>query len=219
MTRWGGWRWLAVGVFVPVVGGCGTVHGPGFFEGPSPSATIAAEAPESPAVTSPVPVSNQDPARFGRQVVVHARESGVDPQLVMAILYNESYKPHDPASEQTWLRAKPDAALGVANMHQATFDQVKQGRGFAERNWLELSGDPDLAIQAEAWYLHDLAAALPAGRPASLTVDELLALGYNTGPSNMRAFAQGDTVGPQAQLYLDTLRRNWAQAGEAVNRG
>lgn len=137
----------------------------------------------------------------------------------MAILYNESYKPHDPASERVWLRTKPDAALGVANMHQATFDEVRQHRSFAQRNWLELPDDPDLAIQAEAWYLHDLATDLPAERTAALTVDELLALGYNTGPGNMRAFAQGDTVGPQAQVYLDTLRRNWSQAGEVVSRG
>lgn len=215
MARRSGWRWLAAGAIVPAVAGCATIHGPGLVESPSPATTSAS----SPATSPPPAESNQDPARFADQVVAHAREAGVDPQLVMAILYNESYKPHDPASERAWLRTKPDAALGVANMHQATFDEVRQHRSFAQRNWLELPDDPDLAIQAEAWYLHDLATDLPAERTAALTVDELLALGYNTGPGNMRAFAQGDTVGPQAQVYLDTLRRNWSQAGEVVSRG
>jgi hypothetical protein len=157
-----------------------------------------------------------DPSQFAAQVRDRAHEAGVDPQLVMAVLYDEDYKPHDPSFERAWLKMKPTAALGVANMHQATFDQVKQGRPFASRSWLELPDDPDLAIRAEAWYLHDLAAQLPAHHVSSLTTDELLALGYNTGPGNMRAFARGITLGPQAQQYLDTTRSNWAKAGKAI---
>jgi hypothetical protein len=157
-----------------------------------------------------------DPSQFAAQVRDRAHEAGVDPQLVMAVLYDENYKPHDPSFERAWLAMKPTAALGVANMHQATFDQVKQGRPFASRSWLELPDDPDLAIRAEAWYLHDLAAKLPAHHVSSLTTDELLALGYNTGPGNMRAFARGVALGPQAQQYLDTTRSNWAKAGKAI---
>jgi hypothetical protein len=157
-----------------------------------------------------------DPSQFAAQVRDRAHEAGVDPQLVMAVLYDEDYKPHDPSFERSWLKLKPTAALGVANMHQATFDQVKQGRPFAGRSWQELPDDPDLAIRAEAWYLHDLAVQLPAHHVSSLTTDELLALGYNTGPGNMRAFARGVALGPQAQQYLDTTRSNWAKAGEAI---
>jgi soluble lytic murein transglycosylase-like protein len=157
-----------------------------------------------------------DPARFAAQVRQYAAQAGVDPQLVMAVLYNESYKPHVPSLERAWLKMKPTAALGIANMHQATFDQVKQGRSFADRSWLELPDNPVLAIQAEAWYLHDLAAQLPARRSGGLTEDRLLALGYNTGPGNMRAFARGVALGPQAQQYLDTLNANWSKAGQAI---
>ncbi|MCT2582322.1 transglycosylase SLT domain-containing protein [Actinophytocola sp. S1-96] len=135
----------------------------------------------------------------------------------MAILYNESYKPHDPDLERAWQKIDPDASFGIANMHRAAFDDTKRGRDFAGRQWEELPDDPDLAIQAAAWYLHDLATQLPPNWPGPYTRDELLALGYNTGPGNMLAFAQGSTPGEQAQSYLDKLRDNWPGAETDVN--
>jgi soluble lytic murein transglycosylase-like protein len=210
--RWGGWRWLAVLVVVPVMAGCSASGGAG-DPGNLASAT---NTPSPPVTSSPAAASVEDPARFAVQAVVHAREAGVDPQLVMAILYNESYKPHDPALERAWQKLYPDAALGVANMHRATFDETKRGRSFAGRDWQELPDDPGLAIQAEAWYLHDLAAQLLATRSSHYTTDELVALGYNAGPGNMRAVARGTPPGLQAQSYLDTLHANWAKAGDAL---
>lgn len=191
---------------VVAVAGCGAA--PGASPVPSASST-----PSTPVTTQAA--DSQDPARFAAQVVAHAREAGIDGQLLMAILYNESYKPHDPALEREWQKLKPGAAFGVANMHQATFDQTKRGRPFAARGWQELPDDPDLAIQAAAWYLHDLAAQLPSAR-SGYTVDELLALGYNTGPANMKAFARGTKPGALAQTYLDTTHDNWAKAGQVV---
>ncbi|MFC5909894.1 transglycosylase SLT domain-containing protein [Streptacidiphilus monticola] len=184
----------------------------------SPSASHGAGTPSPSASASPGGwyTGSYTPAQFAAQVKARAKEAGVDAQLVMAVLYNEDYKPHDPAFERQWQKIKPDAAFGIANMHRATFDGVKAGRPFAQRRWEELPDDPDLAIRAEAWYLHDLARQLPAQHVASLTRDELLALGYNTGPGNMRAFARGVKPGPQAQDYLDRLRSNWKKAGQDV---
>jgi hypothetical protein len=159
---------------------------------------------------------DQDPTRFAPQVVQSAHQAGVDAQLLMAILYNESYKPHDPSFEREWLALNPDAALGIANMHEAAFDDTKRGRSFANRGWTELPDDPNLAILAAAWYLHDLAARLPAKWTSRYTKDELLALGYNAGPSSMLEFANGTKPGPVAQAYLDQLHENWAKAGAAV---
>jgi hypothetical protein len=161
---------------------------------------------------------NPDPAKFALQIIARAREAAVDPQLVLAILYNESYKPHDPQLERAGQNLKPDAAFGVANMHRATFEQTRRGRPFATRQWQELPDDPDLAIQAEAWYLHDLAAQFPAKHSSAYTIDELLALGYNAGPGNMKAFARGAAPGAQAQTYLANLRANWAKAGTAAEK-
>src|SRR2546430_78372 len=70
--------------------------------------------------------------------------------------------------------------------------------------------------EAAAWYLHDLAAQLPARWPARYTKDELLALGYNAGPGNMTAFARGGKPGSVAQSYLDRLHANWDAAAQAL---
>jgi len=175
------------------------------------------QAPASVAA-SPSPSStmfDNDPTRFGPDVVRYAAEAAIDPQLLMAILYNESYKPHDPEFQRSWLKLNPGASLGIANMHEAAFDDTKRGR-FEDRDWLELPDDPKLAIRAAAWYLHDLAARLPATWAAPYTKDELLALGYNAGPSSMLEFADGAQPGPVAQAYLDKLHDNWANAAAAV---
>jgi len=178
--------------------------------GPSPSASGASE-PARPASGA------YDPAAWSAPVRTHTTQAGIEPRLLMAILYNEAYKPHDPEFERAWQRQKPDAAFGIANMHRAAFDETKQRHGFADRRWEELPDDRDLAIEAAAWHLHDLAAQLPAQWPASYTKDELLALGYNTGSGNMLAFARGAHPGSQAQSYLDRLHANWDKAGKAVS--
>ncbi len=214
--RW----WLAVAVLA--LAGCMAArggHGGGSAASGSASPGAKPTATGSPSAGAPSPGVDADPARYAPQVRRHAAAAGVDARLLMAILYNESYKPHDPAFERAWQRLKGDAAFGVANMHQATFDEVKQGRDFASRSWDELPDDPGLAIEAAAWYLRDLRADLPARRSASYSVDELLALGYNAGPANMRAFARGVRPGPAAQSYLDRLRENWAAAGRALAAG
>nr|WP_232246347.1 transglycosylase SLT domain-containing protein [Kitasatospora mediocidica] len=174
----------------------------------SPSATPSASATSSSAA--------YDPAQLGALVREYAGKAGIDAQLLMAILYNESYKPHDPALERAWQQLKPDAAFGVANMHRAAFDETKQGRDFAARAWDELPDDHALAVEAAAWYLHDLATQLPAHRSVPYTEDELLALGYNTGPGNMLAFARGTALGSAARSYLDQLHANWSKSATAV---
>jgi hypothetical protein len=187
---------------------------------PTPATTAGSAAPSAPAPSpSEVIPSPYDPADYASQVRSRARQAGVSARLLMAILYNEAYKPHAPSLERAWQKYKPDAAFGIANMHRATFDEVKKGRDFANRRWEELPDDRDLAIEAEAWYLHDLAAQLPATWSAPYTEDELLALGYNTGAGNMLAFARGVPPGSQARSYLDKLRANWPKAGRAVGEG
>ncbi|MGW5128063.1 transglycosylase SLT domain-containing protein [Streptomyces sp. NPDC004069] len=185
---------------------------------PAPSVSASAPAPPTgPAHPSATATAGPyDPADYAAQVRRRAGQAGVGAQLLMAILYNESYKPHEPDFERAWQKYKPDAAFGIANMHRATFDATKKDRDFANRSWNELPDDRDLAIEAAAWYLHDLAAVLPAHWTAPYSRDDLLALGYNTGQGNMLAFARGATPGSQAQSYLDKLHENWAKAGRAV---
>jgi len=180
----------------------------------------AARAPTAPSL-APEPVQggdedSDDSARYAAAVIRAAQPAGIDAQLLMAIVYNESYKPHDPGAQRLWQALNPGASFGIVNMHQAAFDQARRGRSFANRRFEELPDDPELALQAAAWYLHDLARMLPARPSTTLTHDQLLALGYNTGPTNMRRFARGVKPGPMAQTYLDTLQSNWGKAAAAL---
>ncbi|MBP0448969.1 transglycosylase SLT domain-containing protein [Kitasatospora sp. RG8] len=179
----------------------------------------AASGTAGPGTASPSPKaadSDYAPGRFAAPVRTHAARAGVDPQLLMAILYIESYKPHGPEVERAWQRLKPDAAFGIANMHRAAFEEARQGRDFAGRAWEDLPDDPDLAVEAAAWHLHDLAAQLPAHWSGPYTKDELMALGYNTGAGNMLAFARNVPPGAAARSYLDRLHDNWAKAAESL---
>lgn len=219
----GRWRWLtvlvlAVAVYV-IVRAADTPQG----DKPPPARTPVSPRTPSPGSSAPSPPPpadvSYDPADYSSQVLARARQTGVSAQLLMAILYNEAYKPHSPSFERAWQKFKPDAAFGIADMHRATFDAVKRGRDFAGRRWEELPDDRDLAIEAEAWYLRDLAARLPAHWSAPYPKSDLLALGYNTGEGDMLAFATGATPGTQARSYLERLHANWAKAGRAVGAG
>lgn len=199
--------------------GCASACGAGGSGGAHPrrSGTPAVASASPDGSTGPDSTSSAyDPARFAAQVVKHAHQAKISPQLLMAILYNESDKPHDPAFERSWQKIKPDAAFGIADMHRAAFDEAKRGRSFAGRRWDELPDDPDLAITAAAWYLHDLAIRLPAHWSGPYTRNELLALGYNAGPGTMVAFARDAKPGAIAQSYLNRLRQNWSTAGHAL---
>ena len=217
------WRWLSVLVFAValyvMVRAADTPQGD---KPPPPKASVTPRTP-SPGSSAPSPTppadSSYDPADHASQVLTRARQTGVSAPVLMAILYNEAYTPHTPSFERAWQRFKPDAAFGIADMHRATFDEVKQGRDFADRRWEELPDDRGLAIEAEAWYLHDLAARLPAQWPAAYPKSDLLALGYNAGPDDMLSFATGAPPGTQARSYLERLHANWAKAGRAVGVG
>ncbi|MET7303467.1 transglycosylase SLT domain-containing protein [Embleya sp. NPDC005575] len=212
MRKSRGYRWWPAAALL-VVAGAGAVACDPPKTG---SARASGSAAPGVADTAAAKGGGGQPARYAPRVVEYARAAGIDPQLLMAILHNESYKPHDSALERAWQKLKPDSAFGIANMHKAAFDEAKQGRDFADRDWRDLPDDPDLAIEAAAWHLHDLAAQLPAKWAGALTKNELLALGYNTGAGNTLAFARGVQPGSQASSYLDRLHDNWAKSGKEV---
>jgi hypothetical protein len=204
-------------MIVLVTAGCGVADTAGTASRGATVADVGHSGAASASVTPSVPASDNDnPAVFATSVRTYARQANIDAHLLMAILYNESYKPHDPAFERAWHQIQPDSAFGVANMHQKAFDDTKRGRDFSRRSWDELPDDPALAIEAAAWYLHELAAKLPSTWPAPYPKDDLLALGYNAGPGNMLAFARGTRLLPLAQTYLQRLHENWAIAASAL---
>ncbi|MGW6276231.1 transglycosylase SLT domain-containing protein [Kribbella sp. NPDC055071] len=215
-----GWWWVALGVVVVGLVAARTDSKPKALEATHPT-TAAKSTPSATPKATTTPSAkpwydDYDPAHFAAQVRRSAQQAGVNPQLLMAILYNEAYKPHDPEFERSWASVDSNPAFGIANMHKPAFDDTKRGRSFANRKWEQLPDDPALAIQAAAWHLHDLARRIPDKRSNLYTKDELLALGYNAGGGNMRKFATGTKAGSQAQSYLDRLHDNWDKSGQAV---
>lgn len=163
----------------------------------------------------PLRPGGYDPADYAPQVARCAAEAGVSPLLVMTVLHNEAYKPHHPLLERLWQWWKPGASFGLANMHRATFERVRRTHGLSKQ-WRDLREDPAFAIQAAALHLQDLDRALPERHVRRYTRDELLALGYNTGERNMRAFARGVPPGPMARSYLRRFRAHRDRAARAL---
>jgi transglycosylase-like protein with SLT domain len=217
-----GWLWLVAGAVVVAAWAARGGDSPAPEAAPRPTASVTPQPTKASPTQKPSSASpradwfdNYDPADFAVPVRKYAAQAEISSQLLMAILYNEAYKPHDPQLERSWQHFKEDSAFGIANMHRAAFDDTKRGR-FAKRQWEELPDHPELAVQAAAWHLHDLAGRLPDRRTGKFTKDELLALGYNTGAGNMRAFATGAKPGAQAQSYLDNLHENWTRSANAL---
>jgi hypothetical protein len=167
------------------------------------------------APTPPLRPGGYDPADYTAEVVLGARAAGVSPVLVLAVLYNEAYKPHHPLLERLWQWWKPGASFGVANMHRATFERVRRAHDLP-RHWRDLRDDPAFAIHVAALHLSDLDRCLPRRHVCRYTRDELLALGYNTGERNMRAFARGVPPGPMARSYLRRFRAHRERAAAAL---
>src|SRR4051812_13229738 len=96
-------RWLGLPVVALVAWGCVRGGGSSSDSGspartPSPGASSAAK----PSATPSSPSGSYDPADYAPQVRTYAKKAGISAQLLMAILYNEDYKPHDPAFERSW---------------------------------------------------------------------------------------------------------------------
>ncbi|MFD3611111.1 lytic transglycosylase domain-containing protein [Streptomyces atroolivaceus] len=165
--------------------------------------------------TPPLRPGGYDPADYAEYVVRSAGELEVSPLLVMTVLHNEAYKPHHPLLERLWQWWKPGAAFGVANMHRATFEEVRRTHGLSER-WQDLRDDPAFAVHAAALHLRDLDRGLPGRHVRRYTRDELVALGYNAGERNMRAFARGVPPGPMARSYLRRYRAYRSRAAKIL---
>ncbi|MFI9810009.1 lytic transglycosylase domain-containing protein [Streptomyces sp. NPDC052301] len=165
--------------------------------------------------TPPLRPGGYDPGDYAVSVLRSAGEAGVSPLLVLTVLHVEAYKPHHPLLERLWQWWKPGASFGVANMHRATFERVRRTHGLSGR-WQDLRDNPAFAIRAAALHLADLDGSLPQRHVRRYTREELLALGYNTGERNMRAFARGVPPGPMARSYLRRFRACRNRAAEVL---
>ncbi|MFJ8098293.1 lytic transglycosylase domain-containing protein [Streptomyces griseofuscus] len=181
------------------------------------TATTGQEPPpdHGDARVAPLRPGGYDPADYTPAVLRSAAEAGVSPLLVLTVLHIEAYKPHHPLLERLWQWWKPGASFGVADMHRATFERVRRAQHLPGR-WQDLRDDPAFAIHAAALHLKDLDQGLLRHHVHRYTHDELIALGYNTGERNMRAFARGVPPGPMARSYLRRFRAYRAPAVKAL---
>jgi soluble lytic murein transglycosylase len=101
------------------------------------------------------------PLRYAEYVRVHAREHGLDPALMAAVIYQESK--FDPGAKSSsgaigLMQLTPSTAHGIAVHTQDLYD-------------------PEINIRYGAWYLHNL-----FGKYGS---EELVLAAYNAGQGNV----------------------------------
>jgi soluble lytic murein transglycosylase len=132
------------------------------------------------------------PLRYEKIVVGHAENYNLEPQLVAAVIYQESKFDADAVSDSGavgLMQLLPSTAQGIADR--------TGGSGWHERDLL----DPELNVRYGAWYLRHL---LDKYR------DEELALAaYNAGQANVdRWRAAGGEIGfPETRHYVERVQR------------
>ncbi|MEV6428791.1 hypothetical protein [Nocardia sp. NPDC051463] len=150
--------------------------------------------------------------------VKYGNAAGIDPRLVMAIVYNEGGYRSDSFIENEMSYAydvfvreggnfiRPNS-LGLTNMKEDTFNAVKKQFPveFAGKEWSDLKKDPDLAIMAATYNLKRIDIKWTSTAPDELkekyTHDQFLAAGYNS-EGNMKAYLEAGDLGPVVQGYV-----------------
>jgi soluble lytic murein transglycosylase len=108
------------------------------------------------------------PLRYSQDVRVHAREHGLSPALLAAVIYAESK--FNPSAESSsgaigLMQLTPSTAHGIAiRTHGSTFRTADLY-------------DPEINIRYGAWYLHDLFAKYHS--------ETLVLAAYNAGQGNV----------------------------------
>ncbi|MBV9379820.1 MAG: hypothetical protein JOY82_24965 [Streptosporangiaceae bacterium] len=183
---------------------------------------------------------NTAPESYVSQIAHYANEAGVDPRLMLIILWSESNRPHSPAADQATTefdQAKCNLgdsvaclgpSLGIADMKKQTFDQV-QGRHsdlFPPQSvhLNDLSGNTDLAIRMLAWALHDISSypdptnhnvndpdrQLPGGDVGGYSPQQLLAMAYSKGIGSALKYAKGGAERATVPGNTQTDLQNYA---------
>jgi len=130
------------------------------------------------------------PLRYSEYVRVHARENGLDPALLAAVIYSESK--FDAGAESA------SGAIGLMQLTPATAEGIAirtGGTRFTTRDLL----DPEINIRYGAWYLAHLFDKYGNER--------LVLAAYNAGQGNVdRWQAQGEPIQfPETRAYVSRV--------------
>ncbi|WP_225725458.1 MULTISPECIES: hypothetical protein [unclassified Nocardia] len=180
-------------------------------------------------------------ARWAHYSAMYGNEAGIDPRLVMAIVFNEGAD-----ANLTWGGAQGELkdsirkststfrkmydgksnSLGLTNMKEDTFNEVKKAfpERFADKNWSDLAKDQELAVKAAAYDLKMVKgkweAQIPAGMKARYSLNQILAAGYNAeiyfGGSD-GYIAKGD-LGTKALAYAEMTMADFMRADKVMRR-
>jgi len=143
------------------------------------------------------------PLRYSEFVRVHARERGLDPALVAAVIYQES-KFRSGAKSSS-------GAIGLMQLTPATAHGIAVRTGGAAFHTNDLY-DPEINIRYGSWYLHNL--FVKYGR------ERLVLAAYNAGQGNVdRWRAAGKSIQfAETRAYVERVehlksvyRRAWAK--------
>jgi soluble lytic murein transglycosylase len=143
------------------------------------------------------------PLRYSEYVRVHAREHGLDPALLAAVIYQESKFNPDARSSS--------GAIGLMQLTPSTAHGIAIRTGGNAFRTSDLY-NPEINIRYGAWYLHDLFAKYHSER--------LVLAAYNAGQGNVdRWRASGEPIQfSETRAYVSRVqklrkiyRRAWAK--------
>ena len=130
------------------------------------------------------------PLRYSEYVRVHARQNGIDPALLAAVIYQESK--FDAGAESK------SGAIGLMQLTPATAHGIAVRTGGSRFQTSDLL-DPEINIRYGAWYLANLFRKYGNER--------LVLAAYNAGQGNVdRWRAQGQSIGfAETRAYVDRV--------------
>jgi len=130
------------------------------------------------------------PLRYSEYVRVHAREHGLDPALLAAVIYQESKFQADAQSSS--------GAIGLMQLTPSTAHGIAVRTGGHKFKTSDLY-DPEINIRYGAWYLHNLF--------AKYHTERLVLAAYNAGQGNVdRWRANGQPIQfSETRAYVDRV--------------
>ncbi|MFD4406444.1 hypothetical protein ACFWPH_27150 [Nocardia sp. NPDC058499] len=175
-----------------------------------------------------------------QDAVEYGNQAGVDPRLVLTVLYNEGAKRSD-----TWIEDRIGShwwdqvremgngprklidggvgmSLGLANIKEDTFNELKAKypQEFGNASWQDMTEDDSLAIKAVAFSLNRLGKEYAGSADENIVEqysrNEYLALSYNA-EDFLDEYNDMSKVGPEGQNYINMTNENWKIASDLID--
>ncbi|MDO3650375.1 hypothetical protein [Nocardia mangyaensis] len=172
--------------------------------------------------------------------VAYGNAAGVDPKLVLAIIYNEGGNRSDTQLEHAGsgildagreignpIREKTNPAgmgmsLGLTNIKENTYNKLQEEypEEFGSIPWERVQYDDSVAIKAAAYTLKRVqdqyGSEVPDTMKEKYSTNDFMAAGYNSEGAMPDYLAQGD-LGPQVKNYLAMNEGSYQKASELID--